>query len=69
VYKDALAACCTCGFFALDAAKNPDYPASLRSLRGKKSPDRRFFGVLCAKRDKLLGDGDAEMLTKPAVWV
>jgi hypothetical protein len=23
-------------------------------LRGKKSPDRRFFGVLCAKRNKLL---------------
>jgi hypothetical protein len=23
-------------------------------LQGKKSPDRRFFGVLNAKRDKLL---------------
>ena len=23
-----LAACCTCGFFVLDAAKNPDYPAN-----------------------------------------
>jgi hypothetical protein len=23
-----LAACCTCGFFALDAAKNPDYRAA-----------------------------------------
>jgi hypothetical protein len=28
---------------------------SLRSLQGKKSPDRRFFEILCAKRDKLLG--------------
>jgi uncharacterized membrane protein (UPF0127 family) len=25
------------------------------SLQGKKSPDRRFFGVLSAKRNKLLG--------------
>jgi hypothetical protein len=24
------------------------------SLQGKKSPDRRFLGVLCAKRNKLL---------------
>jgi hypothetical protein len=24
-------------------------------LRGKKSPDRRFFGILHAKRNKLLG--------------
>jgi hypothetical protein len=30
------------------------------SLRGKKSPNRRFgslFGILCAKRDKLLDGG------------
>jgi hypothetical protein len=27
---------------------------SLRSLQGKNLPDRRFFGDLSAKRDKLL---------------
>jgi hypothetical protein len=26
-------------------------------LQGKKSPNRRFFGVLSAKRNKLLGEG------------
>jgi hypothetical protein len=31
------------GFFALDAAKNPDYPACLRSLQGKKSPLQAIF--------------------------
>jgi hypothetical protein len=48
-----LAACCTCGFFALDAAKNPRLSGCLRSLYGKKSAESRFFGVLCAKRNKL----------------
>jgi hypothetical protein len=40
MFAGSLAACCTCGFFALDAAKNPDYRAaadlwSERSLRDK----------------------------------
>jgi hypothetical protein len=41
-------------FFVEKHHKNHDYPASLRSLQGKKSPCRRFFEVLCAKRNKLL---------------
>jgi hypothetical protein len=24
-------------------------------LHGKKTPNRRFFGILCAKRNKLVG--------------
>jgi hypothetical protein len=35
--------------------KNPDYRGCFGCLLVKKSPDRRFFGVLRAKRDKLLG--------------
>ncbi|MDR1900886.1 MAG: biotin--[acetyl-CoA-carboxylase] ligase [Treponema sp.] len=50
-----LGACCACGFLRRQRRKNPDYPASLGSLQGKKSPCGRFFGVLCAKRNKLLG--------------
>lgn len=58
---DVLAACCACGFFALDAAKNPRllgcaYLWYERSLQGKKSPDRRFFGISRAKRNKLLAE-------------
>jgi hypothetical protein len=54
-----LAACRDCGFLRRQRRKNPDYPACCeapvrRSLQGKKSPDRRFFGILRAKRDKLL---------------
>jgi shikimate kinase len=58
---EALAACCTCEFFALDAAKNPRLSgcANLRfdgSLQGKKSPNRRFLKGLYAKRNKLLAE-------------
>jgi hypothetical protein len=35
--------------------KNPGYRAAFGVCRVKKSPDRRFFGVLRAKRNKLLG--------------
>jgi hypothetical protein len=47
-------------FFVEKRHENHDHPASLRlkplsSLQGKKSPIRRFFRVLCAKRNKLLG--------------
>jgi hypothetical protein len=41
-------------FFVEKRHKNHDYPASLRSLQSKKSPARRFFETLCAKRNKLL---------------
>ncbi|MDR2178352.1 MAG: GntR family transcriptional regulator, partial [Treponema sp.] len=34
--------------------KIPGYRGRLRSLRSKKSPDRRFGGVLHTERDKLL---------------
>ena len=50
-----LAACCTGGFLCPKGPKNPDYRGCLGSLRGKKSPIRRFLEVLCAKRNKLLG--------------
>jgi hypothetical protein len=43
--------------FALDTAKNPRLSGCFRSFQGKKSPDRRFFGVLRAKRNKLPGGG------------
>jgi hypothetical protein len=49
-----IGACRTCGFFALDAAKNPDYPASLRSLSGKKPLEGCFLLLKRAKPDKLL---------------
>jgi hypothetical protein len=52
----SLTACCACGFFAY-LCKNPDYPACFGSLQGKKSPVRRFLGVSCAKRNKLLDEG------------
>ena len=39
---------------------------SLRSLQGKKSPDRRFFEVLSAKRNKLLVLG---LLLFPGSWL
>jgi hypothetical protein len=48
------------GFSVEKIRKNHDYwaslrtRASLRSLQDKKSPCRRFFRVLCAKRNKLL---------------
>jgi hypothetical protein len=66
-YESMLAACCTCGFFALDAAKNPRLSGcadlwSERSLQGKKSAESRFFWVLCAKRNKLLEDTKGEKL-------
>jgi hypothetical protein len=48
-----LAACCTCGFFAPNVAKNPDSRACFCSLQGKKSTFSRFLKVLCAKRSKL----------------
>jgi beta-N-acetylhexosaminidase len=38
---------------------------SLRSLRSKKSPDRRFFGDLSAKRDKLLAAAVSVWLAVP----
>jgi hypothetical protein len=60
----ALAACCTCGFFALDAAKNPDYRGCFRSLQGKKSPDRRFLKGLYAKRNKLLAHSSQMVLNE-----
>jgi hypothetical protein len=41
--------------FSLKNHKNHDYPAPLRSLQGKKSPDWRFLRILRAKRNKLLG--------------
>jgi hypothetical protein len=46
--------------FAPSVTQNPDYPAcaNLRfdgSLQGKKAPCSCFFGILCAKRNKLLG--------------
>jgi NAD(P)H-hydrate epimerase len=47
--------CCTCGFFALDAAKNPRLSGCLRSLQSKKSTESRFLKVLRAKHNKLLG--------------
>jgi hypothetical protein len=45
-------------FFVEKIIKTHDYPAcaNLRfdgSLQGKKSPNRRFLEVLCAKRNKL----------------
>jgi hypothetical protein len=42
-------------FCAISNAKIPDYRDCFRSLQGKKSPNRRFFGVLRAKRNKLPG--------------
>jgi hypothetical protein len=41
-----LGACRTCGFFALDAAKNPDYLASFGSLQGKNSPNGEFYYLM-----------------------
>jgi Uma2 family endonuclease len=40
---------------------------SLRRLQGKKSPDRQFFRVLRAKRNKLLGASMALARTNPTV--
>jgi hypothetical protein len=54
LFVNELAACCTCGFLRHQYRKNPRLMGCLRSLQGKKPPDRRFFGVLCAKRNKLL---------------
>jgi hypothetical protein len=51
----ALGACCTCGFFRYFVPQKSRLSGSLRSLRGKKSPVSRFFGILRAKRNKLLG--------------
>jgi tetratricopeptide (TPR) repeat protein len=61
ICEGGLAACCTCGFLHRQRRKNPDYPACCepsvrRSLQGKKPPDRRFFGIPYAKRNKLLED-------------
>jgi hypothetical protein len=44
------------GFFVEKSRKNHDYRACFGSLQGKKSPFSRFFGVLCAKRNKLRGN-------------
>jgi hypothetical protein len=48
-------ACCTCRFLRHFVPQKPRLMGSLRSLQGKKSPVRRFLGVLSAKRNKLLG--------------
>jgi hypothetical protein len=40
--------------FPVKKTQKPRLLGSLRSLQGKKSPCRRFFGVLSAKRNKLL---------------
>jgi hypothetical protein len=55
-------------FCAAGTRKNSDYPARYessvrRSLRDKKSPDRRFLGVLRAKRDKLLENKKSSEIT------
>jgi hypothetical protein len=60
-----LAACCTCRFLRHFVPQKPRYMGSLRSLQGKKSPDRRFFGDLSAKRDKLL---DVNRMRKTPVY-
>jgi hypothetical protein len=36
----------------------------LSSLQGKESPERRFFGILSAKRNKLLGRNLTEQASK-----
>jgi hypothetical protein len=50
-----IGACRTCRFLRHFVPQKPRYRGSLRSLRSKKSPDRRFFRDLSAKCDKLLG--------------
>jgi hypothetical protein len=67
-FVKALATCCVCGFLRRQYRKNPDYPACCepfvrRSLQGKKSPVRRFLGVLRAKRDKLLKSKKSSEIT------
>jgi hypothetical protein len=51
-----LAACCICRFLR-----------HFGSLQGKKSPNRRFVDVLCAKRNKLLA-GILGFLVIPAIF-
>jgi hypothetical protein len=44
---------------------------SFGSLQGKKSPGSRFFTVLSAKRNKLLGGGRAAKgaaFVRPVLW-
>ncbi|MDR2103974.1 MAG: type II toxin-antitoxin system HicB family antitoxin, partial [Treponema sp.] len=41
--------------FSLKKPEKPQLLGSLRSLEGKKSPNRRFLWFLCAMRNKLLG--------------
>jgi hypothetical protein len=56
--------------FAPPITQNPDYPACFGSLQGKKSPCGRFFGILSAKRNKLLVEKriDTNLGRRQADW-
>jgi hypothetical protein len=70
----SLAACCACRFLRHFVPQKPQFTGSCeplvrRGLQGKKSPDRRFFGVLRVKRNKLLAGerGDPPIPERPAL--
>jgi hypothetical protein len=58
-----LAACCTCRFLRHFVPQKPRFMGCFGSLQGKKSPNRRFFGVLRARRNKLLALAFGLLLT------